>query len=114
MAATNVDETARHQSVAFEDLMIVLQADFIVGAASEIIEDELWQAPLGEDAVVFDVEGFRGHGALRQNSSARVGTSIRVGAREPSAAVSACSPRPVETPGRGFHLSNDWCILVSL
>jgi hypothetical protein len=33
--------------------MIVLQADFIVGAAFEIIEDDLRQAPLSEDAVVF-------------------------------------------------------------
>jgi hypothetical protein len=50
---SDVDETARHQPVAFEDLMIVLQADFIVGAAFEIIEDDLRQAPLSEDAVVF-------------------------------------------------------------
>jgi hypothetical protein len=39
---------------------------------------------------LFDVDRFCGHGELRQNPSARVGTSIRVGACEPSAAVSAC------------------------
>ena len=90
IALADVDETARHQPVAFEDLMIELQAGFIVGAAFEIIEDDPGQAPLGEDAVVFDVDRFRGHGGLRQNPSARVGTSIRLGACEPSAAVSAC------------------------
>ena len=89
-ALADVDETARHQSIAFKDLSIVLHTDFVVGTAFEIIEDDLGQAPLGEDAVVFDVDRFRGHGELRQNPSARVGTSIRVGDGERSAVVSAC------------------------
>src|SRR6202048_3980175 len=80
IALADVDETARHQPVAFEDLMIMLQTGFIVGAAFEIIEDDLGQAPLGEDTVVFDVDRFRGHGGRPQNSSARGGTSIRGGA----------------------------------
>jgi hypothetical protein len=66
---------------------IVFHANFVLGAA--LIDDDLGQVPLGDDAVVFDVDRFRGHGKLRQNPSARVDTSIRVGVREPSAAVSA-------------------------
>ena len=89
VALADVDETARHQSIAFEDLSIVLQTDFVVGTAFEIIEDDLGQAPLGEDAVVFDVDSFRGRGELRQNPSARVGTSIKVEDCEPIAVVSA-------------------------
>jgi hypothetical protein len=89
VALADVDETARHQPVAFEDFMIVLQTGFIVGAAFEIIEDDLGQAPLGEDTVVLNVDRFSRHGRLRQNPSTRVGTSIRVGPCEPSAAVSA-------------------------
>jgi hypothetical protein len=50
----------------------------------------LGQAPLGEDAVVSDIDRFRGDGELRQNPSAPVGISIRVGVCEPSADVSAC------------------------
>jgi hypothetical protein len=64
VALADVDETARHQSVAFKDLSIVLHTDFVVGTAFEIIEDDLGQAPLGEDAVVVDVDRFRGHGEL--------------------------------------------------
>jgi hypothetical protein len=89
VALADVDETARHQSIAFEDLSIVLHTDFVVGTAFEIIEDDFGQAPLCEDTVVFNVDRLREHGALRQNPSARVGTSTRVGACEPSAAVSA-------------------------
>jgi hypothetical protein len=90
VAVVDVDETARRQSVAFEELTIVVQGGFIVGAAFEIVEDALRLAPLGENAVVFDVDRLGGRGELRQNPSARVGTSIRVGACELSAAVSAC------------------------
>jgi hypothetical protein len=90
LAPADVDKTARHQSIAFEDFSVVFHTDFVFGTAFEIIEYDLGQAPLGEVALVFDVDRFRGHGELRQNRSARVGTSIRVGACEPSANVSAC------------------------
>jgi hypothetical protein len=90
VAPADIDETARRQSIAFENLSIVFHADFVFGTAFEIIEDDLGQAPLGEDAVVLDVDRFHGHGAIRQNPLARVGTSIRVGVCEWSAAASAC------------------------
>jgi hypothetical protein len=97
IALANVDEAARHQSIAFEDLSIVLHTDFVVGTAFEIIEDDLGQAPLGEDAVVFDVDGFRGHGellseALSEGSNLDQGWDLR--------AKRSCQ-RLLEVVGRG-------------
>jgi hypothetical protein len=41
VAPADVDETARHQSIAFEDLSIVFHTDFVFGTAFKIIEYDL-------------------------------------------------------------------------
>jgi hypothetical protein len=48
----------RSKQTSSAQTSIVLQAGFIVGAAFEIVEDDLWQVPLGEDAVASTLTGF--------------------------------------------------------